>query len=364
MAYIRQVPAVERALQVLEWIAERPEGVSPAELMARFDLSRTGTFALLNTLKARGYLEQIHPRGPYRLGPRWWALATRVHPERILRDLFRAEAQGFAESLALLRPDGGEVVVIEAVLGQGPLIGRWAVGERYPMAEGPAGWLFLAEGRPGPRWERIRRAGLAQRRQGSLFEAAAPICPDGRRPAAALALRLPAQRATPALLERLRVAAARLSLRLGAPVYQPYAAEPPDLPLRRLRRPEIEAFLAGPWIARLICLRADGRPHGVPVWYLWEPPALWIPAFPGSRWPDYVRANPRVLLLVDEPWPPLRRVRLEGEAVPAPFPEGLPALVERLAGRYRIGAPPLEPPGEVFRMIPRRVQGYRGLIPR
>ena len=92
MPYIRRVPAVERALRILEWIAERPEGAFPSDLMKRFDLSRTSTFALLNTLKAHGYLEQTGSRGPYRLGPRWWALAARAHPERTLRELFRAEA--------------------------------------------------------------------------------------------------------------------------------------------------------------------------------------------------------------------------------------------------------------------------------
>ncbi len=362
MSYIRRVPALERALQVLEWIASRPEGASPSELMARFGLSRTGTFALLNTLKARGYVEQAGPRGPYRLGPRWWALAAQGHPERVLREWFRAEAQGFPESLALVRPMGEEAVVIEAVLGRHPLIGRWAVGERLPLDQSAAGWVFLAERRPGPRWERIRREGIARRRAGALWEAAAPICPDGRHPTAALAVRAPAARATPALAEALRAAAARLSLRLGAPAYEPYTVEPPGLPLRRLRPAEIAAFLEGPWVARLIGLRADRRPYAVPVWYVWERPALWIAALPGSQWPAHVRVHPRVTLLIDEPWPPLRRVRVEGEAVPMPFPEGPEGLIARLMDRYRVDWPWPRRGLETFRILPERIAGRRGLV--
>ncbi len=362
LSYIHRVPAVERAFQILEWIAERPEGASPSDLMARFGLSRTGTFALLNTLKAHGYLEQAGPRGRYRLGPRWWVLATRAHPERTLRELFRAEAHGFSESLALLRPAGEEAVVIEAVPGRHPLIGHWEVGERVPLAESAAGWVFLADRQAGGRWERIRRQGIARRVAGSLLEIAAPVCPDGRRPSAALALRLPVARASPALAESLRAAAARLSLRLGAPAYQPYAAEPSKLPLRRLRPTEIAAFLEGPWVAQLIGLRTDGRPYAVPVWYVWERPALWIAAFPGSRWPDYLRAHPRITILIDEPWPPLRRVRMEGEAFPSPFPEGPEALIARLTYRYRVDWPLSHQDLETFRILPERLEGRRGLM--
>ncbi|WP_376789302.1 helix-turn-helix domain-containing protein [Thermoflexus sp.] len=362
MAYIHRVPALERALQILEWIAERPEGASPSDLMEHLGLSRTGTFALLNTLKARGYLEQSGPRGRYRLGPRWWTLAARAHPERRLRELFRAEVQGFPESIALVRPVGNEGVVMETILGRYPLIGRWEVGEQFPLSESAAGWVFLADRETGRRWERIRRKGIARRAVGSLLEIAAPICPDGYRPAAALAVRLPAARTSHALLEKLRAAAARLSFRLGAPVYQPYAVEPPELPLRPLRPPEIAAFLEGPWVARLIGLRTDGRPYAVPVWYVWERPAIWIAAFPGSRWPEYVRARPRITMLIDEPWPPLRRVRVEGEARPVPFPEGPEGLITRLTHRYGVDWPPLRHGLDTFRILPERLEGRRGLM--
>jgi hypothetical protein len=241
-------------------------------------------------------------------------------------------------------------------------VGRWAVGDRLPLEGSAPGWIFLAAHRTGPRWGRIRREGIARRRLGALIEVAVPICPDGRHPVAALAVRLPASRARPALYEALRAAAARLSLRLGAPAYQPYAAEPEGLSLRRLRPEEIIAFLEGPWIARLVGLRADGRPYAVPVWYLWERPALWIAALPGSRWPGYIRAHPQVTLLIDEPWPPLRRVRVEGRAVPDIFPEGPDGLAARLAARYRLESPP---PGlrEIFRILPERMEGRRGVIP-
>lgn len=32
---------------------------------------------------------------------------------------------------------------------------------------------------------------------------------------------------------------------------------------------EMNEFLAGPWLARVACLKPDGWPYVVPVWYHW-----------------------------------------------------------------------------------------------
>jgi hypothetical protein len=53
---------------------------------------------------------------------------------------------------------------------------------------------------------------------------------------------------------------------------------------------------------------------------------------------------------------------VEGRAVPDIFPEGPDGLAARLAARYRLESPP---PGlrEIFRILPKRMEGRRGVIP-
>ena len=75
---------------------------------------------------------------------------------------------------------------------------------------------------------------------------------------------------------------------------------------------EIDEFLAGPWLARLACLRPDGWPYVVPAWYHWDGEAFWLVARKRSEWAHYIAADPRVSLVVDEPDPPIRKVICEG----------------------------------------------------
>ena len=55
----------------------------------------------------------------------------------------------------------------------------------------------------------------------------------------------------------------------------------------RLRREEIV------W---LDSVRPDGRPHNVPVWFLWDGESLLIYTEPGAQKVKNIRANPRVAL--------------------------------------------------------------------
>lgn len=77
---------------------------------------------------------------------------------------------------------------------------------------------------------------------------------------------------------------------------------------------EVDAFLAGPWLARIACLKPDGAPCIVPVWYHWDGKAFWVVARKKSAWAHYLAADPRISLVVDEPEPPIRKVICDGRA--------------------------------------------------
>ena len=87
---------------------------------------------------------------------------------------------------------------------------------------------------------------------------------------------------------------------------------------------ELDEFLAGPWLARLACLKPDGWPYVVPVWYHWDGTHFWIVGRAKSEWCHYMALDSRVSLVVDEPTPPIRKVICEGRA----------EIVERNVGPY------------------------------
>ncbi len=62
---------------------------------------------------------------------------------------------------------------------------------------------------------------------------------------------------------------------------------------------EILAFLTGPYLGRLATVRPDGRPHVVPVWYLFEAGLVYVSMSPRSVKASNLRRNPAVALVVD-----------------------------------------------------------------
>lgn len=340
--YSQNVPAAERTLRLLEALAAAPDGLSTAELMEEIDGSRSGLYALLNTLKTHHYVES--EEGRHRLGPALWnLLPDRPRELEALLAAFHGEQPPLDESVALVWPQPGGTTVVADTQPHRAVRVVYRQGTSRP-AGGPDGMVMAAAG-PGddPALRRVRRRALATTSTDELTEMAVPVCADGVRPIAALVAGVPAQRATRAALSNLEHdlhrLAARLSHRMGAPVYQPYGWAPsePVGPSRDLTPEELDDFLSGLWGAQLACIRPNGTPHLVPLWYEWDGEAMWLAASPGSSWRGFICVNPRVSVTLDEPWPPLRRLFLTGRAEvvdPTDIPGGLAGLRRRLAVRY------------------------------
>ena len=77
-----------------------------------------------------------------------------------------------------------------------------------------------------------------------------------------------------------------------------------------------DAFLAEPLLARLATASADGQPHVVPVWFLWDGERIWISSYSSTRKIRELRANPRCSVVIDvqEPRHGLTAVLIEGDA--------------------------------------------------
>lgn len=377
--YSQNVPAAERMLRVLECLGASNDGLTSSELLDVVDGSRSGLYALLNTLKSRGYVVVEDSR--YLLGPAMWSLIPdRPRALNTLLSVFSDEATAAVreESVALVWPGtGGHVVIAESQPDRPVRVVYRTGAVRLASA---ADSRILAAGGPGDDADLrlIRRQGVATDLGSELVEIAVPVCGDGVKPTAALVAGVPASRVVDDYLKTLetslRQMAARLSYQLGAVVYKPYgwAATEAVGPSTDLTPDELDEFLSGLWGAQLACVRSDGTPHVVPLWYEWDGAAMWLAASPGSSWRTYVGENPQVSVTLDEPWAPLRRLFLSGAATVVPDREvlgGLKGLRRRLAIRYlgqgaESQAELMDTDGwAAVQIIPDRIHGRRGLGP-
>jgi len=364
MDYHRHVPASIRTLHILESLAAEPGGLTAGQLAEALEIPHSALHALLNTLKSQGYIVQASARQPYQIGPRAQALGQ-AHPTGInaLVNAFYEETIRHppTETLALATLADADVLILAEAPSTQTVRCAIPVGQRTPAAEHPAGLALLAGLTPSGlartvthptamlhnTLQQIRRQTMARSAGDDAVTLAVPVCPDGQRPEAALLASIPVFRwdaiREASLLSGLREMAARLSYRLGALSYTPYgAAQPhPHGPSIPMPEAELHAFLDGPWAARLACIRPDGSPHVVPVWYEWRDATFLVTAWPGSAWADFVTQNPAVALTIDEPWPPLRRILVRGQAqvlIPESIPGGIEGLRTRINARY-LGAP-------------------------
>lgn len=384
MDYSKQVPAAERTLNILEALSSAPDGLSATELLARLDLSRSGLFALLNTLKARSYIEQNDSRGKYQLGPALWSLLPQqsLGLEPLITAFTTEMTQiDLAETAVLLWLNRNETILLAQHEGAQRVRAVYRLGQREAAENSPGGRLLLA-GLPDKVaqqtavFNQIRQDGAATQETAETIDIACPICADGVQPVAALQVSVPIFRSQPEIIDQLKKrvqqAAARISFRLGAAVYQPYgwAIGEPIGPNRALSQAEIEQFLQGPWSARLACVRADGTPHVLPLWYEWDGRSFWLAASPGAQWKQVVAETGHVSLTIDEPWPPLRRAFVVGEAKivnPANLPGGLAGLRQRLAVRYLGQGADQQPElcqidgWHAVQILPQRISGQQGL---
>jgi len=109
--------------------------------------------------------------------------------------------------------------------------------------------------------------------------------------------------------------------------------------------PEVERFLRGERVARLATVDGAGRPHVVPIVFVYDAGRVYTPldAKPKSVEPRALRrvrnilANPQVQVLVDrydDDWRRLGYAQLRGTAELLESGEELAHALELLAGKY------------------------------
>lgn len=134
---------------------------------------------------------------------------------------------------------------------------------------------------------------------------------------------------------------------------------------------QIVSLLAQPVLARIATASLPaGRPHVVPVWYLWDGSAVWIHSMGSSRKVRNVRSNPYCSVVIDaaDSGVDFWAVLIEGDAelVPAPA-EQVHEMATRIYSRYvgpdgALEATPQswihDPDSLLIKIVPQRIMSW------
>lgn len=142
------VPAVKRALEIMEFLAEQNSKVGISDIRKKFGLPLSSTANIVYTLTDLGYLERGEKDSSYRLSVKLLGVARRAQERldlvaqchRLLEDLVRES--GLTGHIAVLRE--GQSMYIDRVPSNSLVQVNSYVGQRWPAHTSAVGKAFLA----------------------------------------------------------------------------------------------------------------------------------------------------------------------------------------------------------------------------
>jgi DNA-binding IclR family transcriptional regulator len=154
------IQSVDRAIDVLEYLAERDDG-AVTDLAAALGVHKSTAFRLLAALEARGLVEQVSERGRYRLGfgllRLAGATAARLDLVEQSRPVTRRLAAEVGETVNVARIEANAVINIDQVLGGATVATQNWVGQRTPLHATSNGKVLLAAADPVERARLLAR---------------------------------------------------------------------------------------------------------------------------------------------------------------------------------------------------------------
>ncbi|ADQ06242.1 transcriptional regulator, IclR family [Caldicellulosiruptor hydrothermalis 108] len=168
------IQVLERAINILELLGEKPKGIGISEISRELNLPKSTVHRILDTLLQKGYVEKNMENDKYKLGLRIVELSNKILSNMELRN----EAHPYLEELmnysnevvhlCVLRD--GEMVYIDKVECPNPIRLYSQIGRRVPVhctAVGKATLAFL------PREEVIsilQRKGMSRRTKNTITD--------------------------------------------------------------------------------------------------------------------------------------------------------------------------------------------------
>ncbi|MCB0162738.1 MAG: IclR family transcriptional regulator [Anaerolineae bacterium] len=142
------VPAVERAILILQLLDQAPEGLTISQITQEMSIAKSTVFTILTTLNLYGLVEREEESGRYQLGMGLFTLGSSVIERLDVRSraypLLKSLAQQTRLTTHLGILDEGEVVYIEKIEGQGPIKISSAIGRRMGVHCTALGKAILA----------------------------------------------------------------------------------------------------------------------------------------------------------------------------------------------------------------------------
>jgi DNA-binding IclR family transcriptional regulator len=147
---VRHVAAVERALGVLEALADAGGELGTNELARRIRVNPSTASRLLSTLSARGYVDHVEDSGRYRLGLRLLQLGNVVLAGLDLREVARPHleelVQDTGETATLSVPGERDAVTVDFVQSGSSVQSVATLGRPSVAHATAAGKILLAFG--------------------------------------------------------------------------------------------------------------------------------------------------------------------------------------------------------------------------
>lgn len=168
----RSVPALERGLLILEFLAQSRRGVTLSQLTRKLQLPRSTGHALLLTYQRTGYVQRCEKTGRYCLGFRLQALANqalcgtnlRSQAAPLLHQLM--QETGLTVHLAVM--EDGDVILIDRIEApRTPHLATW-VGKRMGLHCTALGKVLIAELPESIFDELIRKHGLMRHNENTI----------------------------------------------------------------------------------------------------------------------------------------------------------------------------------------------------
>jgi DNA-binding IclR family transcriptional regulator len=146
-----QVPAVDKALDVMEHLADRPDGASMSEIGATLGRSLGELYRIVVVLERRGFVTKDPSTDRYHLSLRVFELAHR-HPP-VARLVRRAQpvlddlAAETLQSCHLAVAEGARLLILAAAESPLPMHYSVKVGAAFPVMETSSGCVIVAHAR-------------------------------------------------------------------------------------------------------------------------------------------------------------------------------------------------------------------------
>lgn len=131
------VPALAKALTLLETIAQSRRGMSLSHLSRELQLPKSSTHCLLLTLERHGYLQRNNQTRRYTFGLKFYSLASTALAQMRIRDIAAPllhslmKQTGLTVHMAVL--EGGEAVLIDKVEPPGLITLATWIGKRMDV---------------------------------------------------------------------------------------------------------------------------------------------------------------------------------------------------------------------------------------